>query len=96
MQEVDPCEDLTDEDIRTAIQNATGPRSALFVPEVGLTSKLSFSIIPGFSMMQISMFHFQHALQVPFEVLIRRQIAHPLDPSVQCARFIYDELIKVC
>lgn len=36
LQEVDPCEDLTDEDIRTAIQNATGPKSALFVPEVGL------------------------------------------------------------
>lgn len=34
-QEVDPCEDLTDDDIRTAIQNATGPKSALFVPEVG-------------------------------------------------------------
>ncbi|KAK9060315.1 hypothetical protein SSX86_021019 [Deinandra increscens subsp. villosa] len=50
--EVDPCEDLTDDDIRTAIQNATGPRSALFVPEV------------------------------PFEVLIRRQIARLLDPSL--------------
>lgn len=36
LQEVDPSEDLTDDDIRTAIQNATGPRSALFVPEVGL------------------------------------------------------------
>lgn len=36
LQEVDPCEDLTDDDIRTAIQNATGPKSALFVPEVGL------------------------------------------------------------
>lgn len=34
-------------------------------------------------------------LQIPFEVLIRRQIARLLDPSVQCARFIYDELIKV-
>lgn len=34
LQEVDPCENLTDEDIRTAIQNATGPRSALFVPTV--------------------------------------------------------------
>ncbi|KAI3702240.1 hypothetical protein L6452_27969 [Arctium lappa] len=65
LEEVDPCEDLTDDDIRTAIQNATGPRSALFVPEV------------------------------PFEVLIRRQIARLLDPSVQCARFIYDELIKM-
>ncbi|KAI3755335.1 hypothetical protein L1987_55132 [Smallanthus sonchifolius] len=65
LEEVDPCEDLTDDDIRTAIQNATGPRSALFVPEV------------------------------PFEVLIRRQIARLLDPSVQCARFVYDELVKM-
>ncbi|KAH7575540.1 hypothetical protein JRO89_XS02G0138200 [Xanthoceras sorbifolium] len=65
LEEVDPCEDLTDEDIRTAIQNATGPKSALFVPEV------------------------------PFEVLVRRQIARLLDPSLQCARFIYDELMKV-
>ncbi|KAH9696996.1 Dynamin-related protein 3A [Citrus sinensis] len=63
--EVDPCEDLTDDDIRTAIQNATGPKSALFVPDV------------------------------PFEVLIRRQIARLLDPSLQCARFIYDELMKI-
>ncbi|XP_010518214.1 PREDICTED: dynamin-related protein 3B isoform X2 [Camelina sativa] len=65
LEEVDPCEDLTDEDIRTAIQNATGPRSALFVPDV------------------------------PFEVLVRRQISRLLDPSLQCARFIYDELIKI-
>ncbi|KAK9287550.1 hypothetical protein L1049_015971 [Liquidambar formosana] len=65
LEEVDPCEDLTDDDIRTSIQNATGPRSALFVPEV------------------------------PFEVLIRRQIARLLDPSLQCARFIYDELMKI-
>ncbi|XP_022744732.1 dynamin-related protein 3A-like isoform X4 [Durio zibethinus] len=65
LEEVDPCEDLTDDDVRTAIQNATGPRSALFVPEV------------------------------PFEVLVRRQIGRLLDPSLQCARFIYDELIKI-
>ncbi|KAK4254205.1 hypothetical protein QN277_009617 [Acacia crassicarpa] len=65
LEEVDPCEDLTDGDIRTAIQNATGPRSALFVPEV------------------------------PFEVLVRRQIARLLDPSLQCARFIFDELIEI-
>ncbi|XP_042498042.1 dynamin-related protein 3A-like isoform X2 [Macadamia integrifolia] len=65
LEEVDPCDDLTDEDIRTAIQNATGARSALFVPEV------------------------------PFEVLIRRQIARLLEPSLQCLRFIYDELIKI-
>lgn len=37
---MDPCEDLTDDDIRTAIQNATGPKSALFVPEVGLITLL--------------------------------------------------------
>ncbi|XP_060671733.1 dynamin-related protein 3A isoform X2 [Ziziphus jujuba] len=65
LEEVDPCEDLTDDDIRTAIQNATGLKSALFVPEV------------------------------PFEVLIRRQISRLLDPSLQCARFIYDELINI-
>ncbi|CAL0311987.1 unnamed protein product [Lupinus luteus] len=65
LEEVDPCEDLTDDDIRTAVQNATGLRSALFVPEV------------------------------PFEVLIRRQISRLLDPSLQCARFIYDELVKI-
>ncbi|KAE9595061.1 putative dynamin GTPase [Lupinus albus] len=65
LEEVDPCEDLTEDDIRTAIQNASGPKSALFVPEV------------------------------PFEVLVRRQISRLLDPSLQCARFIYDELIKI-
>ncbi|KAK4790035.1 hypothetical protein SAY86_017339 [Trapa natans] len=65
LEEVDPCEDLADEDIRTAIQNATGPKSALFVPEV------------------------------PFEALVQRQIARLLDPSLQCARFIYDELMKI-
>ncbi|KAH0915325.1 hypothetical protein HID58_029771, partial [Brassica napus] len=63
--EVDPCEDLTDDDIRTAIQNATGPRSALFVPDV------------------------------PFQVLVKRQISRLLDPSLQCARFIFDELVKI-
>ncbi|KAK4271329.1 hypothetical protein QN277_020039 [Acacia crassicarpa] len=65
LEEVDPCENLTDEDIRTAIQNATGPKSALFVPEV------------------------------PFEVLVRRQISRLLDPSLQCARFIFDELLGI-
>lgn len=32
---------------------------------------------------------------MPFEVLVRRQIVRLLDPSLQCARFIYDELVKV-
>jgi hypothetical protein len=40
MQEVDPCEELSDEDIRIAIHNSTGPRNALFVPEVKLNWKL--------------------------------------------------------
>ncbi|KAM0947074.1 putative dynamin stalk domain, GTPase effector domain, Dynamin superfamily [Dioscorea sansibarensis] len=65
LEEVDPCDGMTDEDIRLAIQNATGPKSALFVPEV------------------------------PFEILVRRQISRLLDPSLQCAKFIYDELIKM-
>ncbi|KAL2936739.1 Dynamin-related protein 3A [Bienertia sinuspersici] len=38
---------------------------------------------------------FVKSLEVPFEVLIRKQIARLLDPSIQCARFIYDELIKM-
>ncbi|KAG8656792.1 dynamin-related protein 3A isoform X2 [Manihot esculenta] len=65
LEEVDPCEDLTDDDIQIAIQNANGPRSSLFVPEV------------------------------PFEVLVRRQLARLLDPSLQCLRFVYDEMIKI-
>ncbi|CAL9026519.1 unnamed protein product [Prunus brigantina] len=65
LEEVDPCDDLTDDDIRMAIQNASGARNALFVPEV------------------------------PFEFLVRRQIAHLLDLSLQCHRFVYDELMKI-
>ncbi|KAG2691322.1 hypothetical protein I3760_08G004400 [Carya illinoinensis] len=65
LEEVDPCEDLNDDDIRTAVQNATGLGNTLFVPEV------------------------------PFEVLVRRQIARLLDPSLQCLRFVYDELMKM-
>ena len=34
-------------------------------------------------------------VQVPFEVLAKRQISRLLDPSLQCARFVYDELVKV-
>lgn len=44
LQDVDPCEDLTDDDIRTAIQNATGPKSALFVPDVGLSTNFPFCL----------------------------------------------------
>ncbi|KAK9942448.1 hypothetical protein M0R45_008114 [Rubus argutus] len=65
LEEVDPCDDVTNDDIRTAIQNASGARNPLFVPEV------------------------------PFEVLVRRQIARLLDPSLQCLRFVHEELIKI-
>ncbi|KAJ4756038.1 dynamin related protein [Rhynchospora pubera] len=65
LEEVDPCGDITDQDIRIAIQNAAGPRSALFLPEA------------------------------PFEILVRRQIRYLLDPSLQCARFVYEELVKM-
>ncbi|KAM7460906.1 hypothetical protein LguiA_029027 [Lonicera macranthoides] len=34
-------------------------------------------------------------IQVPFQVLIQRQIARLLDPSLECARFIYNELVKM-
>ncbi|XP_020420321.1 dynamin-related protein 3A-like [Prunus persica] len=34
-------------------------------------------------------------LMVPFEFLVRRQIARLLDPSLQCLRFVYDELMKI-
>uniref|UniRef100_F6H3K1 Dynamin-related protein 3A n=1 Tax=Vitis vinifera TaxID=29760 RepID=F6H3K1_VITVI len=65
LEEVDPCEALTDEDIRMAIQNANGPRNALFVPEV------------------------------PFQILVRRQIHRLLDPSLQCLRYVHAELLKM-
>nr|CAB3486815.1 unnamed protein product [Digitaria exilis] len=64
-QEIDPCKSITDEDIRTTIQNSGGPKGAMFLPEV------------------------------PFEILVRKQIGRLLDPSLQCAQFIYDELIKI-
>ncbi|XVE71284.1 hypothetical protein DITRI_Ditri10aG0138900 [Diplodiscus trichospermus] len=65
LEEMDPCEGLTDEDIVYALKNSSGLRNVLFVPEV------------------------------PFEVLVRKQIARLLDPCHQCLRIVYDELIKI-
>ncbi|GAV90560.1 Dynamin_N domain-containing protein/Dynamin_M domain-containing protein/GED domain-containing protein [Cephalotus follicularis] len=65
LEDLDPLEGLADDDIRTAIQNATGPRNALFVPEV------------------------------PFEVLVKREISRLLDPCLQCLQFVHDELIMM-
>ncbi|KAK4740004.1 hypothetical protein R3W88_003701 [Solanum pinnatisectum] len=64
LEEVDPCEDLTDDDIRTAIQNAMGPKSTLFVPEV------------------------------PFEVLIRRHIAHGLHKYTSCGNKAHEMALQ--
>ena len=58
MQEVDPCEDLTDADIQTIIQNATGPRTPLFVPEVGLLFSLSENKMFPFLLLVDSLFVF--------------------------------------
>ncbi|VAH31725.1 unnamed protein product [Triticum turgidum subsp. durum] len=38
---------------------------------------------------------FVKSLEVPFEILVRKQIGRLLDPSLQCAKFIYDELVKI-
>ncbi|XP_022731283.1 dynamin-related protein 3A-like isoform X3 [Durio zibethinus] len=65
LEEMDPCESLSDEDIAYALKNSSGLRNVLFVPEV------------------------------PFEVLVRRQIAQLLDPCHQCLWIVYDELIKM-
>lgn len=48
VQEIDPCKDISDEDIRLAIQNATGPRSALFVPEVIVNWMVLYAILSLF------------------------------------------------
>ncbi|KAE8700302.1 Dynamin-related protein 3B [Hibiscus syriacus] len=65
LEEMDPCERLTDKDIAYAIRNSSGLRNVLLVPEV------------------------------PFEVLVRRQIARLSDPCHQCLLIVYDELIKI-
>ena len=100
---MDPCEDFPDDDIRTAIQNATGLRNALFVPEVSIFIH-NGSIFHSYGCPYMStmphifltcLFILVFTFQVPFEVLVRRQIARLLDPSLQCLRLVYDELIKV-
>ncbi|XWS70520.1 hypothetical protein CRYUN_Cryun03dG0054800 [Craigia yunnanensis] len=65
LEEIDPCERLTDEDIVYALRNSSGLRNVLFVPVI------------------------------PFEVLVRRQIAQLSDLCHRCLRVVYDELIKI-
>lgn len=62
---IDPFEYLTEQDIQTAIKNASALSPSLFVPEGA------------------------------FEVLIRQQIARLLEPSLDCAQEVYEELRKI-
>jgi len=62
---IDPFEYLTEQDIQTAIKNASALSPSLFVPEGA------------------------------FEVLIRQQIARLLEPSLDCAYEVYEELRKI-
>ena len=62
---IDPFEYLTEQDIQTAIKNASALTPSLFVPEGA------------------------------FEVLIRQQISRLLEPSLDCAYEVYEELGKL-
>jgi dynamin 1-like protein len=62
---IDPFENLTEQDIQTAIKNASAMSPNLFVPEQA------------------------------FEVLVRQQVARLLEPSLDCAYKVYEELRRV-
>jgi dynamin 1-like protein len=62
---MDPFHELAVDDIRTALRNATGHRTPLFIPESA------------------------------FELLIKRQIARFLPPSLACVELVYDELTRL-
>jgi replication fork clamp-binding protein CrfC len=65
LDKLDPLEELSDNDIRTTIKNATGTKNALFIPEIA------------------------------FELLVKRQIARLVEPSIHCAELVNDELNKI-
>lgn len=65
MNSINPFEYLSEQDIQTAIKNASALSPSLFVPEGA------------------------------FEVLIRQQIARLLEPSLDCAYEVYEELRKI-
>jgi dynamin 1-like protein len=65
INQIDPFEYLSDQDIQTAIKNASAMSPSLFVPEQA------------------------------FEVLVRQQIARLLEPSLDCAYQVYEELRRV-
>ncbi|URE38706.1 hypothetical protein MUK42_17770, partial [Musa troglodytarum] len=81
VHEVDPCEDVTDEDIRMAIQNATGPKSALFVPEMShrcLASELQRFPVLRKSMDEVVGNFLREGLQ-PAETMITHIIEMEMD-----------------
>ena len=65
INDINPFEYLTEQDIQTAIKNTNALNQSLFVPEAA------------------------------FEVLVRQQIARLLDPSIDCAYEVYEELRKI-
>lgn len=65
LSNMDPFESLGTEEIRTAMRNATGHRTPLFIPESA------------------------------FELLVRKQIARFLEPSLACVDLVYDELTRL-
>jgi dynamin 1-like protein len=65
LDRMDPFEDLAMDDIRTALRNATGHRTPLFIPESA------------------------------FELLVKRQLARFLPPSLACVELVYDELTRL-
>ena len=62
---IDPFEHLSEQDIQTAIKNASAMSPSLFVPEGA------------------------------FEVLVKQQIARLLEPSLECAALVYEELRRL-
>lgn len=73
-------------DILTAIRNATGPRPALFVPEVRLPDR---DTPIGMSINTFIL------LQVSFELLVKRQIRRLEEPSLRCVELIHEEMQRI-
>jgi dynamin 1-like protein len=65
LSRLNPLDGLSQNDIRTALRNATGPRNSLFVPEAA------------------------------FELLVKRQVARLLEPSLQCIDLVFEELQRI-
>ncbi|RLM73486.1 hypothetical protein C2845_PM15G05800 [Panicum miliaceum] len=53
-QEVDPCKSITDEDIRTTIQNSGGPKGAMFLPEMDYINTSHPSFVGGTKVVELA------------------------------------------